>query len=94
MDDPQQVADSKKIKFALLECKPCEAGTYAKPSPESISHVWYPLVRPLYYILKENSTGLGTGFVTFMSLERGQLIFRRSYLVPGKIDLNLRKSDM
>ena len=94
MDDPQQVADSKKIKFALLECKPCDAGTYAKPSPESISHVWYPLVRPLYYILKENSSGLGTGFVSFMALERGQLIFRRSYLVPGKIDLNLRRSDM
>ena len=94
MDDPQQVEDSKKIKFALLECKPCDAGTYAKPSPESISHVWYPLVRPLYYILKENSSRLGTGFVSFMALERGQLIFRRSYLVPGKIDLNLRKGDM
>jgi len=94
MDDPQQVADSKKIKFAMLECKPCEAGTYAKPSPESISYVWYPLVRPLHYILKENTLGLGTGFVTFMSLERGQLIFRRSYLVPSKIDLNKRKSDM
>ncbi|TKK68633.1 phosphate ABC transporter substrate-binding protein, PhoT family [Ilyomonas limi] len=94
MDDPQQVTDSKKIKFALLECKPCDSKTYAKPSPESIQYTWYPLVRPLYYILKENSLGLGTGFVTFMSLERGQLIFRRSYLVPGKIDLNLRKSDI
>jgi phosphate transport system substrate-binding protein len=94
MDDPQQVNDSKKIKFALVECKPCDAGTYAKPSPESISYVWYPLVRPLHYILKENTVGLGTGFVTFMSLERGQLIFRRSYLVPGKIDLNKRRSDM
>jgi len=94
MDDPQQVADSKKIKFAMLECKPCDAGTYAKPSPESIQYVWYPLVRPLYYILKENWTGLGTGFFNFMALERGQLIFRRSYLVPGKIDLNLRKSNL
>lgn len=94
MDDPQQVEDSKKIKFALLACKPCDAGTYAKPSPESIEHVWYPLVRPLYYILKENSSRLGTGFVSFMALERGQLIFRRSYLVPNKIDLNLRKGDM
>jgi len=94
MDDPQQVADSKNIKFALIECKPCDPGTYAKPSPESIRYVWYPLVRPLHYILKENWTGLGTGFVNFMALERGQLIFRRSYLVPGKIDLNLRKSNM
>ena len=94
MDDPQQVDDSKKVKFALVECKPCDPGTFAKPSPESISYIWYPLVRPLHYILKENSLGLGTGFVTFMSLERGQLIFRRSYLVPGKIDLNKRRSDM
>jgi len=35
-------------------------------------------------VLKENYTGLGTGFTNFLSLERGQLVFRRSYLVPAK----------
>jgi phosphate transport system substrate-binding protein len=42
----------------------------------------YPLVRGLYYIIKENYSGLGTGFISFLKYERGQLIFRRAYLGP------------
>jgi phosphate transport system substrate-binding protein len=42
----------------------------------------YPLVRGLYYIINENYFGLGSGFVNFMKYERGQLVFRRSYLGP------------
>ena len=65
---------------------------YAKPSQATIAAGQYPLVRPLYFILKENTNGLGTGFVNYMSLERGQLVFRRSYLVPAKIDFGIRKT--
>jgi len=94
LDDPEQVAYKDKIRFALVECRICEAGTYAKPSQSTIAQGQYPLVRPLYFILKENANGLGTGFVNYMSLERGQLVFRRSYLVPAKIDFTVRKSTM
>jgi len=94
LDDPEQVAYKDKIRFALVECRICEAGTYAKPSQSTIAQGQYPLVRPLYFILKENANGLGTGFVNYMSLERGQLVFRRSYLVPAKIDFTVRKSMM
>lgn len=84
--DPQQIAYRKKIRTALIECVKCEEkGYFAKPSQASLSYGEYPLARPLYYILKENDTGLGTGFMNFMSLERGQLIFRRSFLVPAKM---------
>ncbi len=92
-EDPEQVEEAKKIKMALIECRTCEAGYFAKPSQETIENGQYPMVRALYYIIKENNTGLGTGFVNFLSLERGQLIFRRSYLVPGKMDFSIRKSD-
>jgi len=92
-EDPEQVTEAKKIKQALVECKRCGKGYFAKPNQETIINGQYPMVRPLYYIIKENHTGLGTGFVNFLSLERGQLIFRRSYLVPGKMDFNIRKSD-
>ncbi len=92
-DDPEQIAELKKIKLALIECKSCGAGYFAKPSQQTIVDGQYPMVRALYYIIKENNTGLGTGFVNFLSLERGQLIFRRSYLVPGKMDFSIRKSD-
>jgi len=89
--DPKQVARMKKIRTALIECVKCEEkDVFAKPSQASLSYGEYPLARPLYYVLKENAAGLGTGFMNFMSLERGQLIFRRSFLVPAKMGFNNR----
>jgi phosphate transport system substrate-binding protein len=89
--DPKQRAYQKKIRMALVECVKCEEkDLFAKPSQASLAYGEYPLARPLYYILKENTAGLGTGFMNFMSLERGQLIFRRSFLVPAKMGFNRR----
>lgn len=89
--NPKLAANQKKIRTALVECVKCEEkDLFAKPSQASLTYGEYPLARPLYYILKENSAGLGTGFMNFMSLERGQLIFRRSFLVPAKMSFNSR----
>lgn len=89
--DPEQAAYQKKIRFALVECKyNCDSGSFAKPSQATITYAQYPLVRPLYYILKENSNGLGSGFTNFLNLERGQLVFRRSYLVPATMYFGVR----
>lgn len=93
--DPEQLAYRDKIRFALLECnRNCDSGSFAKPSQATISYSQYPLVRPLYYILKEKSTGLGTGFTNYLNLERGQLVFRRSYLVPAKMYFRIRSSNI
>lgn len=90
--DPEQEANLNKIKFALMECpRNCDPGTFARPSQATISSGQYPLVRPLYYVLKENWNGLGTGFSNYLNLERGQLVFRRSYLVPAKMYFGIRK---
>jgi len=91
-DDPEVKAYLKNIRFGLLSCDSCGEGVYAKPSQATIMYGQYPLVRPLYYILKENAAGLGSGFVDFMMIERGQLIFNRSYLVPAKIYFGIRKA--
>lgn len=89
--DPKQQEDLKKIRLALVECVRCvEKGLFAKPSQATISYAQYPLPRPMYYILKENSPGLGTGFMNFLSLERGQLIFKRALLVPAKMNFKVR----
>jgi phosphate transport system substrate-binding protein len=81
----------KKVNLGLVECTKCEEkGLYARPSQATISRGQYALSRPLYYILKENATGLGTGFMNFMSHERGQLIFRRASLVPAKMGFSKR----
>lgn len=90
-EDPEQVAYRRKVHIARVECKSCGSDIFAKPSQATITYGQYPLVRPLYYILKENRTGLGSGFVNFMSYERGQLIFKRALLVPAKIDFRIRK---
>jgi phosphate transport system substrate-binding protein len=93
--DPEQKAYQNKIRLALIECqKNCDSGSFAKPSQATISYDQYPLVRPLYYVLKENWNGLGTGFSNFLNLERGQLVFRRSYLVPAKMYFGIRTGNI
>lgn len=81
----------KNLKLAYVECKRCNDGTFAKPSQATIYSVQYPLVRPLYCILKNPDIGLGASFYNFMSFERGQLIFRRGDLVPAKMNFTVRK---
>lgn len=93
--DPRQQAYQKKIRMALLQCVKCEEkGVFAKPTQSTITYGQYPLARPLYYVLKENAAGLGTGFLNFLSLERGQLIFKRAFLVPAKMGFINRKSNI
>lgn len=85
--DKQQIEWRKKVDFALMECTLCpkKGEIFAKPSQATIQGGEYPFRRGIYYILKENRTGLGSGFLNFLSHERGQLIFRRSYLAPAKM---------
>ncbi|MEY4279231.1 MAG: hypothetical protein RL377_1235 [Bacteroidota bacterium] len=91
--DLKQVAFRKHVKTALLECTLCsEKGLFAQPSQATIGRGQYSLSLPIYYILKENAPGLGSGLLNFMSLERGQLIFKRSFLVPAKMSFQKRNS--
>lgn len=90
--DQKQAKYREKVKTALVECTLCiEKGYFSQPSPSTISQGQYSLSLPIYFILKENAPGLGSGFLNFMSLERGQLIFRRSFLVPAKMSFKERK---
>jgi phosphate transport system substrate-binding protein len=81
-EDTAQVNMLTKVKLAYVKCDVCVNTPYVMPSQESIQNRRYPLVRGLYYAIKENYTGLGNGFVSFLKYERGQLIFRRAYLGP------------
>jgi phosphate transport system substrate-binding protein len=89
-EDSAQVAMLKKVKMAYVRCDECSDSPYVKPSQLEIETMRYPLVRGLYYILKENYSGLGSGFTDFLQYERGQLIFRRAYLGPSKIGFQIR----
>ncbi|MEO7523846.1 MAG: substrate-binding domain-containing protein [Ferruginibacter sp.] len=81
-EDSGQLNMLQKIKIAYVQCDQCKDSPYVKPMQESILSRRYPLVRGLYYIIKENYQGLGNGFVNFLKYERGQLIFKRAYLGP------------
>jgi len=91
-EDEEQVNDLKKLKMASIECVQCQPVVYLQPSQYNIATRRYPLVRGLYYILKENYDGVGSGFTNFLIYERGQLIFRRAYLWPAKMNLTNRNA--
>lgn len=88
-EDSTQVNDLNKIKIGYVQCQNCEGKPFVKPSQQTVLSRRYPLVRGLYFLLRENRIGLGTGFAGFLQMERGQLIFRRSYLGP-EMDFDIR----
>jgi phosphate transport system substrate-binding protein len=81
-EDAAQVKMLSKVKIALVQCDLCNGKPFILPTQQSILNRRYPLVRGLYYLLKENYSGLGSGFGNFLQYERGQLIFKRAYLGP------------
>ena len=91
-EDTAQVSFQQKIRIAQVECPHCQPVVYVSPLQYNIATRRYPLVRPLYYILKENYEGLGSGFSNFLIYERGQLIFKRAYLWPAKMSLGVREA--
>jgi len=93
-EDSTQLSFLKKIKIASVQCTACPTETYVKPYQANIAMKRYPMVRGLYYILKESYDGLGSGFVNFLDYEKGQLIFRRAYLVPTKMSFEIRSTQI
>jgi phosphate transport system substrate-binding protein len=91
-EDTAQLTFLKKVKIAALECT-CPEKSYVKPYQANILTGRYPLVRGLYYILKENYSGLGGGFANFLTYEKGQLIFKRAYLWPAKMNFTIRSGN-
>lgn len=87
--DSVQVARLKKVKAAYIQCDRCSGNPYVRPTAESMLNGRYPLLRGMYYVIKENYKGLGTDLVSYMKFEPGQLIFRRSYLRP-EMDFRVR----
>lgn len=89
-DDPQQLSFLQNVNIASIQCAGCTDGPYVKPYQANIAMRRYPMIRPLFYILKENYDGLGSGFANFLIYEKGQLIFRRAYLFPARMPFEVR----
>lgn len=73
----------KNIK--VLGVKGLNATEYVKASQSSIAAGTYPLARDLYIINAQGFAGLGMGFGSFITSERGQRIVLKSGLLPAKM---------
>jgi phosphate transport system substrate-binding protein len=94
-EDSRQFEMLKRVRIAWLPCDSCEeAGSFTKPWQSEILTKRYPYTREIYYVLKENHAGLGKAFVNFMNSDRGQLIFRRGYLVPARRIFIMRETQL
>jgi len=92
--DPADTSFSRKVNVAAVECASCLARTYVRPYQANIAWKRYPMVRSLYYILKENYSGVGNNFANFLQYERGQLIFKRAYLWPARMTAEQQSVEM
>jgi phosphate transport system substrate-binding protein len=92
--DENQLSFVENVKLVSMKCETCDESAYVLPYQANIALGRYPLIRGIYYILKENYEGLGKGFVNFLSYERGQLIFKRAYLLPGRMEFGVRSMEI
>lgn len=92
-DDSTQRSYLKKVQVARVESTD-SVGGYVLPVQYLIYSRTYPLIRNLVYVLKEKHTGLAHGFSAFMRSERGQLLFKRSYLFPAIRAFYIRETEL
>jgi phosphate transport system substrate-binding protein len=93
-NDPGDTSFTKNVNIAAIQCTSCLGKTYVRPYQANIALKRYPLVRCLYYILKENYSGVGSNFANFLQYERGQLIFSKAYLWPARMNFQLRTTEI
>jgi phosphate transport system substrate-binding protein len=93
-EDSLDLAFQKMVKVVAIRCDRCTDKPFVYPFQANIVFKKYPMVRGLYYILKENFSGIGSNFVNFLQYERGQLIFKRSYLVPARMNFDVRDMEI
>ncbi|MBB5622439.1 phosphate transport system substrate-binding protein [Pedobacter cryoconitis] len=70
--------------------------TFYKPTQKNLIDGIYPFLRNVYIINAEGKNGLGTGFATWLTGQRGQLIVLKSGLGPNKMnprEINIKKEN-
>ena len=92
-EDSSQQSFLQKVTIANIQSTDNPEG-YIKPYQANIYVRRYPMVRDLVYLLKEKHQGLGNGFANFLNADRGQLIFRRAYLLPAKMPFWIRPTTL
>lgn len=79
--DLQETVDNVNV----LGVKGIKESEYIFPTQDNLAQGKYPLARRLYIVNCQGYSGLGMGFASFLTGERGQRIILKSGLVPEKI---------
>jgi phosphate transport system substrate-binding protein len=66
-----------------------DTGEYYQPYQAYIAQGQYPLIRNIIVINREGRTGLGSGFLAFLSGEKGQRIILKAGLVPATMPVRI-----
>lgn len=102
MDDPSARKYRRAIRVASITSRPNPTKddyiqpdqVYLAPKSQELLKQHpelqnYPLRRNLYAISREARAGLGSGFVTFVAGQKGQLIFQKSGLMPANMQARI-----
>lgn len=72
-------------KTTILSVKNINGSEYFFPTQDNLAAGKYPLARDLYIVNCQGYSGLGMGFSSFLTSERGQRIILKSGLAPKKM---------
>jgi len=81
---PSLIMQETVDKVNLLSVKSLKSNEYIYPSQDNLAAGKYPLARDLYLVNCQGFVGLGMGFASFLTEDRGQRIILKSGLVPIK----------
>jgi phosphate transport system substrate-binding protein len=88
LDDPQAQSFLKEVKTIAIGLNQYTyPSDYVKPYQAYLANKEYPLWRYVYAISRESRNGIGTGFVSFVAGEKGQMILLKSGLSPMRVSL-------
>jgi phosphate transport system substrate-binding protein len=92
-EDETQLSYLDKVKVVQLE-HPAIPGKYVTPAQFNIYYGRYPMIRQLVFVLKEKVNGVAHNFANFLTAEKGQLIFKRAYLMPAQLSFGIRDAHL
>lgn len=87
-DDPQTKKFTSIVKVVAVSPS-FDNSSYYYPEQGAIYNKSYPFIREVYLISRETFAGLGSGFVQWITHEKGQRIVLKSGLVPSVMPVRL-----
>lgn len=68
---------------------------FYQPYQYAIAIQQYPFIRKVYFVSTEGSANaLASGFASFLCSERGQLIFKKAWMIPLRVPLEIRDVEL